>query len=423
MSSRLEEAKKLARLRQQQLLEEKVATLKGKKRSPQSGKKRKSSASSEAKKTVRRKTKSSPAKTSPKASGKRSRSLVEDAIAAARKKNKSKGTPAKSSATASVKGKSLVEEAIAAARKKSENVSTENKKSTRKTMSVSKKAERTRRKSSSRDPKVELSKPPKRVIKTYEEYDSSDHDEIYPKPLPESENVQVVDTPSPVKKYAPRSTLSRRRKLYTPTTKLFLDSKQEVESPLENVDTLSNADSDEAAVTDLKDESASQSNDKVSSEGNIPIQHLGEIDNSKAKIQLLLKRLRFLSLVFLFSFVIFIFGLYIADLVSLREQSLAIEGPELFALPSSASGMQVSTLVQSNGALDDFGLDAEAAAALREMFFKLSKTQQDQVLAQTLSDLNMVVYSMEQTNMLLKYGMTFVWICTMSGWFLGPILL
>ena len=70
-----------------------------------------------------------------------------------------------------------------------------------------------------------------------------------------------------------------------------------------------------------------------------------------------------------------------------------------------------------------YDLDDDSAESLRLMYSRLPKEQQNVVLAKSLADLNLVVYRMEQTNMILKYGITFIGIVTVSGWFLGPLLL
>jgi len=146
-----------------------------------------------------------------------------------------------------------------------------------------------------------------------------------------------------------------------------------------------------------------------------------------SKVAEILKKAKFVSFVMVLSMLIFLFGLYALDrayaYLEMENNEMALRGPEMLALPSAAESVQVSKLLDEGASLAPFGLDADSASALRSMFFKLSKDKQDELVAKTLHDLSLVVYNMEKTNRLLKYGLTFVGISTVCGWFLGPVLL
>lgn len=375
MPSKVAIAKRLAQEKQLARQNERISNLTKKKRK---------SGGSDASPRKTKSVKKDIVASSPKSNKKRSRSLVNAAIDAAKKKNRTQGVEAKAvpvqlktSATKIAKSK-----AKAAAERRRSAVSSPKKRAS---------ASPVKRKAA--PPPIEI-----------------EEDETWAPPTPKFEETSDEEE---IRIETPISTVKAID---------FEDLTESVEAELIH-DTKKIVEEDEREVPRSRSKGAKRS--------------------AQVRPITLWQRIRFVLVVGVLSCSIFLAGIVAMDYILGQEAVPAIAGPKLLELPSSAHSVQVSEILETTADSESFeGWNQDSLNRLREMYSSLPKAKQDELLAKSIHDLSVAVYRMQQTNRWLKYGVTFVGyvsftvydccyhhrssphrISTVCGWLLGPLLL
>ena len=341
MPSKLAIAKQLAKEKQLARQNARIGNL--------TKKKRKSGASEESprkKKTLKPSVK---VKTSPKSTSnkKRSRSLVNAAIEAAKKKNRTKLAESKPLATSATQ--IARQKARAAAKQRQSGVSS---------------------------PKKRSPSTPKRR-------------------KPELEPIEIEDDDG-----------------WTPSTPKFEGGSEDerIGTPTSTVKVIDFEDLSEKGHSEYssEEEETEDAEDVRSKQAERTVPKTKPTNRIEQKKQItVVQKARFMLVVAVLSFAVFLVGIVAVDYLIGVESMPAIAGPKLLELPSSAHSLQVSEILDQSGEAFE-GWSQESLRELRNMYSSLPKAKQDDLFAKSIYDLSLAVHEMQQTNRWLKYGATFV---------------